>query len=74
MRVSYEYTDTFGGEANYSWCRRGSFNCGGSDLSIIRRVKKELGLNGVKCRKEDNGDLVTLIPIGSNTIVFISFE
>lgn len=24
MQFSYEYTDTFGGEANYSWVKRGN--------------------------------------------------
>lgn len=26
MRFAYEYTDTFGGEANYCWAKRGTVN------------------------------------------------
>ena len=26
MRFTYEYTDTFGGEANYCWVKRGTVN------------------------------------------------
>jgi hypothetical protein len=64
MTVKYEYTDTFGGEANYSWVKRGSFKCEDSELSIIRRVKRELGLNGIKCIKYDDVDSITLKPQG----------
>lgn len=76
--INYEYTDTFGGEANYSWCKRGKIAMPPgkdySDLTAVRLVKKALGLNGVPCRRESYGEDIVLKPKGSCTIVFISFH
>lgn len=45
--IQYEMTDTFCGEANYSWVKRGTIECKPgeeySDLAAIRRVKKSIG-------------------------------
>lgn len=73
ISVSYEYTDTFGGEANYSWVKRGSVSLPekSSDLAIVRAVKKEIGLSGVDCRREKMGDQIVLKPKGYCRIVFI---
>ena len=73
MTIAYEMTDTFGGEANYSWVRRGEVSLpeGASDLALVRRVKKALGLEGVRCRREDYGDQIVLRPVGYCHIVFI---
>ena len=40
-------TDTYGGEPNYSWVRRRTITVPEnlSDLALIRRVKKELGID-----------------------------
>lgn len=48
MRMRIEYTDTFGGDANYSWVRRAEldFPEGASDRSIIRKLKAEVGMTG----------------------------
>lgn len=66
-------TDTFGGEANYAWARRGEIDLpeGASDLALVRRVKKALGMEGVRCRKEEWGDTLVLRPIGRCLVVFI---
>lgn len=73
MNIKFEYTDTFGGEANYSWVRRGEVEIseGTSDLTLVRRVKKALGLEGVRCRREEFGDTIALYPSGSCTVVFV---
>lgn len=73
MRCSYTMTDTFGGEANYAWARRGEIELseGASDLALVRRVKRELGIEGVRCRKEDWGETLVLRPIGQCVVVFI---
>lgn len=73
MKANYEYTDTFGGEANYSWVKRGTVEAG-SVLGVIRRVKSVLGLQGVRCTKTDFGDSITLKPSGMCTALFINFE
>jgi hypothetical protein len=69
-----EYTDTFAGEANYSWVRRAEIELpeGATDRQLVRAAKAAIGLTGVRCRKEDYGDSVTLRPIGSCTVVFIN--
>lgn len=76
MEINFEYTDTFCGEANYSWVKRGSFETARdtSDSAIVRRVKKELGLNGVRCKRDDLGDEIRLFPSGSCTVIFIYFS
>lgn len=76
--IQYEHTDTFGGEANYAWIKRGVINgkpgTDISDLAAVRRVKRALDLSGVPCRRESYGDDIVLRPRGSCTVVFISFH
>lgn len=76
--IQYELTDTYAGEANYSWVKRGKIECkpgeGFSDLAAVRRVKAVLGLQGVKCRREVSGDLIALYPVGECTVIFITFH
>ena len=76
--ILYEVTDTYGGEANYSWFKRGTIECkegeNYSDLAAIRRVKKAIGWNGVKCRVFNYGDMIQLHPIGLCQVCFISFQ
>ena len=45
-----EITDTFAGEANYSWVRRETINVpdNASDLTVVRRAKSALGLTNIK--------------------------
>lgn len=70
-----EHTDTFAGEANYSWVRRGTFFTkeNATQRQIVRAAKKELGLTGVRCKTFDNGDYFELRPIGSCTVAFVNF-
>lgn len=74
MTVTYELTDTFGGEANYSWCERGPVEVkeNASDLAIVRAAKAAAGLSGVRCRKVDFGDLICLYPYGLCQVLFIN--
>lgn len=75
--IQYEYTDTYGGEANYSWVKRGSIPAGSkefSDMAAVRRVKSKLGLSGVRCKRENWGEEIVLRHVGSCTIVFINFH
>lgn len=71
--IPFEMTDTFGGEANYSWVRRGEVSLpeGASDLALVRRVKKALGLEGVRCQRESYGEQIVLRPVGACVVVFI---
>lgn len=76
--IQYEVTDTFGGEANYSWVKRGTIesqpNEVYTDLAAVRRVKKAIGWNGLRCTVEHDSDSITLRPIGYNQVCFIGFH
>lgn len=75
MKIQYEHTDTFGGEANYCWVKRGDMELpdNTSRRAVVRRVKSALGLSGVKCKTEDFGDSLRLRPTGICQIVFIDY-
>lgn len=76
--ILYEITDTYAGEANYSWVKRGKIEAKPgeeySDLAAMRRVKKAIGWENVKCKKENYGDMIVLKPIGQCIICFITFH
>lgn len=75
MKAHVEYTDTFGGEANYSWVDRYEFDCFNmSDLAIVRKAKALCGLNGVRGRMDAFGDEFRFRPYHSCTIMFITFR
>lgn len=69
-----EITDTFGGQANYSWVRRATFelpdNC--SDRSVVIAAKAALGITGVPCRTFRYGDSWELRVRGACEVAFIS--
>lgn len=75
--IHYEITDTFGGEANYSWVKRGKIQGKPgedySDLAAVRRVKKVAGWENVRCKKENYGDMIVLRPVGQCIVMFINF-
>ncbi len=67
----FEYTDTFGGEANYSWVNRGTVSAKSPKHAALL-ARKELGLTGVKGDiKFNQGDEYHWSPRGSCTILFI---
>lgn len=70
-RYSFEFTDTFSGQANYSWVKRGEV-LAGNDAQAARRIKKELGLSGVRCRREKTPEGFALHPAGQCAVVFIN--
>lgn len=72
-----EYTDTFGGEANYSWVRRVSFTMpdDASLLAVMRRAKAKVGLSGARGRRGYyNGDTLEFRPYGCCTVMFCTAE
>ena len=76
MKYTIEYTDTYGGEANYSWVRRESFEVEGSvpQHMVVRKLKQMIGLQGVNCKRETLGEMIKLTPRGSNTVAFITTD
>lgn len=74
--VFYEYTDTFGGEANYSWVKRGEFqdSLKTPDALIVKKAKALVGLTGITCKRTHYGDMIELRPYGSATVLFITWS
>jgi hypothetical protein len=74
--IRFELTDTFGGEANYAWARRGEYkgNNGESKLSLVRAAKKFAGFTGLKCRVDHYGDMIAIYPSGLCQVCFVYFE
>ena len=76
--IQYEMTDTFAGEANYSWVKHGTIECKPgeeySDLAAIRRVKKALDMQGIRCKVTNYGDTIELRPVGMSIVIFITFH
>jgi hypothetical protein len=57
-------TDTFSGEANYSWVHRYVFEVpeNATCLSIVRAAKKKMGWTGIRCVTDMYGDVIELRP------------
>jgi hypothetical protein len=75
MRFQAELTDTFGGEANYSWVKRVEFEAPETitDRALVRLGKAVLGLSGVRCVTYNHGScMFELRPVGSCTVAFIT--
>ena len=73
IQASYELTDTYGGEANYSWVRRGEVEAT-SEREIVRLVKAELGMTNFKGHRKDYGDMLEFRPYGLLQVLFITFR
>jgi hypothetical protein len=75
ISVSWELTDTFCGQANYAWVRRGitQLKNNASKLAVMRAVKRDLGLSGVRCRVADYGDIIELKPYGACIVASFRF-
>lgn len=75
LTVHCEATDTFGGEANYSWVRRETFQVPHetSNLAIVRRAKALLGYSGARCKSFDHGDMIELRPCNRCQVIFITW-
>ena len=74
MNFQFEMTDTFGGEANYSWVKRATFDYSDtiSDRALVRRAKRWAGLSGVKCSVDNFGDYLCIKPAAAPLAVFIT--
>ncbi len=94
QKFKFEYTDTFGGDANYSWVKRGTVYApelthygytGSTDGSygkankaqtreVMRQVKANLGLTGVRGVRETWGDVEVFKPYGMTTVLFVESD
>jgi len=80
LKINLEHTDTYAGEANYSWVRRESRVLPAtkdgkprSDRSIVQIAKKWANLTGVTCRVDVYGDMLAIYPRGIAHVVFVTF-
>lgn len=76
FRANFEYTDTFNGEANYSWVKRAHryFDESVADAKLKREAKAVMGLTGVRGVWTDHGECFEFRPQGSCTVLFIHFD
>ena len=76
FELDCEYTDTFGGEANYCWIKRETLTLPKniSNRALVRRAKKALGLNGVMGVMYTHGDMWEFRPHNSNTVAFFTVQ
>lgn len=70
----FEATDTFGGEANYSWVQRHEEQLPEniSDRALVRRAKAWAGITGLRCRVDNFGDTIAIYPSGMCQVVFVT--
>lgn len=71
-----EVTDTFGGEANYSWVNRHKLVVaeGASQLAIVRAAKRKAGWSGLRCRTSESNSGIELRPYGILQVMFVSWH
>lgn len=76
MKFNVEYTDTYGGESNYSWVKRALIEApdDANQALIMRRAKKALGLSGLKGEVVNYGETIRFKPYGYCTVLFVTPE
>lgn len=78
MKFNVEYTDTFGGEANYCWVRRESIELpeGVSQSHIMRQAKRAVGINGLRGKTFAYGgnEAFEFRPHRVATVMFVTAE
>lgn len=72
-----EYTDTFGGEANYSWVHRATLVDEDAppltNRQVALKAKAAVGLTGVRGRSYWHGDEYEFRPYRACTILFARY-
>jgi hypothetical protein len=84
MKVQFELTDTFGGEANYGWCRRDTIVVpeGTSEFLLMRLAREWAGWHDKNGRllpievdhHSDSAGTIALRPKGVLHVLFITFD
>jgi hypothetical protein len=74
--ITYEVecTDTFGGEANYTWVRREEIKVpkGASRRMLIGRAKRAVGRQAVPTRNSELGDGLRMDVVGAAIVIFVT--
>lgn len=71
--TTIEYTDTFGGEANYCWVKRWHHSRTLTDRQEVTLAKRLAGLTGHPCRVENWGDTLAIYPRRICRVVFVGY-
>jgi hypothetical protein len=69
-----EYTDTFGGEANYCWVRRATIEGGKTQRATMRQAKAAIGITGLRGRTTSYGDMLEFRPYNCCTVLFVAWD
>lgn len=71
-----EYTDTFGGDANYCWVKRAQLTSKPNETQrqIMRRAKAAIGLSGMRGKTYNFGDSYEFRPYGCSTVLFVTYN
>ena len=73
--ATIELTDTFGGQANYSWVERETFCIDGmTDRQIELTARSLVGLTGIRCARVDYGDMIEWRPHNACMVAFLTFN
>jgi len=74
MTFEVELTDTFGGDANYAWVKRATFEAptDASDALLMRRAKALVGITGCRGVKSCYGDSIEFRPYGLLQVMFLN--
>jgi len=71
-----EVTDTFGGQANYSWVQRSKLRVPDdiSDLALVRRIKSVAGYSGIRGQTCISGDFVEIRFFSLCVVIFATVD
>ena len=73
--IKVEITDTFGGEANYSWVDRLEIAYSNQSMrSILKTVRNHFGITCKLNKKEDYGDMIKYKFANACICMFITWE
>ncbi len=75
MKYQFEFTDTYGGEANYSWVKRTTVEVpdGTTDKVLSTLAREWAGLTGLPCKVEKYADTIAIRPRGMAQVLFVSW-
>jgi len=75
ITFTIELTDTFSGEANYSWVKRDRLTIKKlSRRAIVQKAKAWAGITGIRCHVDRHDSFITIRPRGLCQVIFINIE
>lgn len=73
MQVRFEVTDTFCGEANYSWARRKKMPGPMTHRQAVRLLKAFMGITGERAMVDTYDNYITITPLGRRAPCIVGF-